>query len=334
VRRFELVQAGSSKFWEIEVRGSTYHVRFGRIGTAGQQQTKDLGSAASAQAAAGKKIGEKLRHGYAEVPGVARSRKRTAATSSQPSMDLAAWCERVVRAAGDRDEAFLAHAPPARPLGARSAEVLVQAVADVLRRLAADNADVGYGRALELLLETLVGSEENRPFLQPHGRQLVARLSGWGDDAERGTACLAALAWLDTAESLRHAIRRVIEVFSRRETGGHERIIDAVSRATPHIGILFPALVAVFERQAAHELAWDRWHVTTAAAIVRLAHDLRGAGSLVASPWTPVRDELAMLVRGSDRVCAPLTNAQRKEFEWAVRDAAGPRAIRANARPR
>lgn len=65
-RRFEFVEGGSSKFWEIEVQGQGHTVRFGRIGTAGQAKTKSFANEAAAQADAEKLIAEKLRKGYAE----------------------------------------------------------------------------------------------------------------------------------------------------------------------------------------------------------------------------------------------------------------------------
>ena len=41
---------------------------FGRIGTKGQTQVKDLGTEADAEAHVMKLIGEKTRNGYTEVP--------------------------------------------------------------------------------------------------------------------------------------------------------------------------------------------------------------------------------------------------------------------------
>jgi predicted DNA-binding WGR domain protein len=67
MRRFELVEGSSSKFWEIELRGSDVDVRWGRIGTNGQSQTKSLGTEAKAQAQFDKLIKEKTGKGYAEV---------------------------------------------------------------------------------------------------------------------------------------------------------------------------------------------------------------------------------------------------------------------------
>ncbi|GAA1279739.1 hypothetical protein GCM10009609_49160 [Pseudonocardia aurantiaca] len=44
VRGFEYVAQGSEKFWEIGLDEATITVRFGRIGTNGATQTKDLGT--------------------------------------------------------------------------------------------------------------------------------------------------------------------------------------------------------------------------------------------------------------------------------------------------
>jgi predicted DNA-binding WGR domain protein len=66
-RRFEFKDSRSYKFWEIEVEGDAYTVRYGRVGTDGVTQTKRFASPDKAEADANKKIGEKTRKGYAEV---------------------------------------------------------------------------------------------------------------------------------------------------------------------------------------------------------------------------------------------------------------------------
>lgn len=63
-RRFE---HGGSKFWEIRVEGSSHTVKFGKIGTDGQEKTKDFASDALAQKDADKLIAEKTKKGYEEV---------------------------------------------------------------------------------------------------------------------------------------------------------------------------------------------------------------------------------------------------------------------------
>ncbi|HPW29062.1 MAG TPA: WGR domain-containing protein, partial [Rhodoferax sp.] len=63
-QRFEFVDEKSSKFWEIRVRDSGVDVRYGKIGTAGQTQTKAFEDATAAQNHVRKLIGEKLKGGY------------------------------------------------------------------------------------------------------------------------------------------------------------------------------------------------------------------------------------------------------------------------------
>ncbi len=63
-RRFE---HGGTKFWEIRVEGSSHTVKFGKIGTSGQEKTKDFASAALAQKDADRLIQEKTQKGYEEV---------------------------------------------------------------------------------------------------------------------------------------------------------------------------------------------------------------------------------------------------------------------------
>ena len=67
MRRFEFVGGTSSKFWEISQSGSEVTVHFGRIGTKGQSQTKDLGSWDAAADRVRVLVKEKLREGYSEV---------------------------------------------------------------------------------------------------------------------------------------------------------------------------------------------------------------------------------------------------------------------------
>jgi predicted DNA-binding WGR domain protein len=67
MRRFEHVEDGAAKFWQVEVLGTTMRVRFGRLGTEGQSKDKELGSAGAAQREAEKLVGEKVKKGYVEV---------------------------------------------------------------------------------------------------------------------------------------------------------------------------------------------------------------------------------------------------------------------------
>jgi len=67
VRHFEFIGGASQKFWEISISGNSFTVRFGRIGTPGQSQTKGFADEATAQRAAEKLIAEKLKKNYVET---------------------------------------------------------------------------------------------------------------------------------------------------------------------------------------------------------------------------------------------------------------------------
>ena len=114
MRRFELIEGNSSKFWEVEQAGSDLNVRWGRIGTAGQSQTKPFADAAKATAAMARLVTEKTGKGYAEVgvapgaaigatpvpakPASAKAPAPASVPAPPPSEGLDAQCERAVAA--------------------------------------------------------------------------------------------------------------------------------------------------------------------------------------------------------------------------------------------
>jgi predicted DNA-binding WGR domain protein len=69
-REFQLSEGTSHKFWSIRLDGKTHTVRFGRIGTTGQTQTKEYASEDDARRAYEKLIQEKVRKGYVEQSAV------------------------------------------------------------------------------------------------------------------------------------------------------------------------------------------------------------------------------------------------------------------------
>jgi predicted DNA-binding WGR domain protein len=66
-RYFEFVGGSSAKFWEINNSGKDVTIRFGRIGTQGQTQTKTIGNADAAARHAEKLIASKTAKGYMET---------------------------------------------------------------------------------------------------------------------------------------------------------------------------------------------------------------------------------------------------------------------------
>ncbi|GHU45022.1 MolR family transcriptional regulator [Betaproteobacteria bacterium] len=90
MRRFELIEGKSSKFWEVEQAERDLNLRWGRIGTAGQSQTKSFDDAAKAQTTLDKLVKEKIGKGYAEVnapagEGIGKTPEKAGGASCSPS---------------------------------------------------------------------------------------------------------------------------------------------------------------------------------------------------------------------------------------------------------
>ncbi len=68
-RYFEYEDEKSSKFWEIKLNSSSFTVRYGKIGTSGQTQTKDFPTEEKAQKEYDKLLKEKTGKGYEEIAG-------------------------------------------------------------------------------------------------------------------------------------------------------------------------------------------------------------------------------------------------------------------------
>jgi uncharacterized protein (TIGR02996 family) len=69
MRHFEFRDGKSAKFWSIDLQGKSFTVRFGKIGTTGQTQTKEFASESQARAEHDKLVAEKVKKGYVEAAG-------------------------------------------------------------------------------------------------------------------------------------------------------------------------------------------------------------------------------------------------------------------------
>jgi uncharacterized protein (TIGR02996 family) len=67
MRTFQFSDAKSHKFWNLDITGSSFTVTYGKVGAAGQTQTKTFDSPDEAEAEADKLIREKLKKGYVET---------------------------------------------------------------------------------------------------------------------------------------------------------------------------------------------------------------------------------------------------------------------------
>lgn len=124
MRRFELNDSVSSKFWEVTQDGSDVTVCFGKIGSAGKAQTKNHPDAASAGAAMDKLIREKTGKGYVETgagsvnqvvaPEAAPVTAPAPEVPAAPPAGIAPWL--TVSPLIDLPPAFMALALPTRQL--------------------------------------------------------------------------------------------------------------------------------------------------------------------------------------------------------------------------
>lgn len=92
--RLEFKEGTSSKFWEIDLTGAKYTVRWGRIGTSGQEKPFSFPNPAKAQAEADKLVAEKKKKGYVEIGGgkaakgaKAKPAPRSANAARNPELD-------------------------------------------------------------------------------------------------------------------------------------------------------------------------------------------------------------------------------------------------------
>ncbi len=111
MRRFEYNDDKSAKFWEVEQDGTDLNIRWGRIGSAGQSQTKNFDDGPKAGAAMLKLAGEKTSKGYVEVGATAGATSATSATIGA-SAPKAAPLKPMPAPAADKPAAVDAAAPP------------------------------------------------------------------------------------------------------------------------------------------------------------------------------------------------------------------------------
>lgn len=79
-KRLEYHSDSSAKFWQIDVKGTSHTVQFGRVGSDGQRKSKQFASAAEARSDADKLIKAKLNKGYVAA---SKTVKKKASTNAQ-----------------------------------------------------------------------------------------------------------------------------------------------------------------------------------------------------------------------------------------------------------
>jgi predicted DNA-binding WGR domain protein len=89
-------EGNSNKFWHISLDGSNTTVVYGRVGTSGQTQNKNHGTAAKARTFFDKMVAEKVKKGYshskAANAAAAPKRKADSAGAATPTAKRGSWC--------------------------------------------------------------------------------------------------------------------------------------------------------------------------------------------------------------------------------------------------
>jgi predicted DNA-binding WGR domain protein len=83
-REFHFQEGSSNKFWAIELDGTRHTVQFGRLGTAGQAQTKKFKTPEEAQQSYAKLVAEKVAKGYTLAPPAAGAATKAKGKSAPP----------------------------------------------------------------------------------------------------------------------------------------------------------------------------------------------------------------------------------------------------------
>jgi uncharacterized protein (TIGR02996 family) len=102
--RLEFTEGTSKKFWELALEGAGYKVRWGRIGTKGQEKAFSLANPGAAQTAADKLIAEKKRKGYQEVGKTVPKAKPAPPTSRDAGL------EKLIAKRPDDPDSYLVYA--------------------------------------------------------------------------------------------------------------------------------------------------------------------------------------------------------------------------------
>jgi cell wall assembly regulator SMI1/predicted DNA-binding WGR domain protein len=110
MRRFEFKEGSSNKFWEVAIAGNTLTVRFGRVGTAGQEKEKKLANAALAQKEQDKLVAEKVAKGYKEVGAAKAAKKVGAVDVEEPRVAATSGRKDAKRAAASKKSGDIAMA--------------------------------------------------------------------------------------------------------------------------------------------------------------------------------------------------------------------------------
>ncbi len=124
--RYEYSEGTANKFWEIELTGTKYACKWGRLGGSTSMSSKDCGDAAAAKKAYDKLIAEKVKKGYALVGGKAAGKgKPMAKPKASPAAMRNAELEKAILANPDDPDPYLVYADWLQANGDARGELVV-----------------------------------------------------------------------------------------------------------------------------------------------------------------------------------------------------------------
>jgi predicted DNA-binding WGR domain protein len=235
MRRFEFKEGSSYKFWEIEVEGSSYTARYGKVGTEGQTQTKKFASPEKAAAEAEKKIREKTGKGYKEVAAAAAKPASAQPAGDDRAAEFAVRADQL-QAAGDPWGQRIALSIALEATAPRSAER--KKLAKELAALEKQHAVHFFGTALHELMQEDEFEKVAR-LTWEYGYIVKARIGSpeydfQGPDAE---AAVAAVMASPASEYLRELTIGLTDFEGGGLSGAHEAIAKGIVH--PHLESMF-----------------------------------------------------------------------------------------------
>lgn len=200
MRRFELRDDKSSKFWEIALEGAAVTVRFGKIGTNGQTQTKSHSTADKAKADHDKLVREKTGKGYVEqkVDGAAAPAPVVAKPAKEPK---AAKPSAEKPAAPAADEPGWIDAPNGYRVALLDGKIACRNPKG--QKLASVPKELKESEPIEMLTDV-------RDWLVAHDRECIATIERWMLRSVPTPAAVLRSIWPD--ESWRRALENAIVV--------------------------------------------------------------------------------------------------------------------------
>lgn len=194
MRYFEFKDDKSAKFWEIKQEQNNLQIRWGKIGTNGQSQTKEFESDSKAQLAYDKLVKEKTGKGYIEI-GNQPANNQDAATSAKQADHAPA-----AKASSKKAKASLTDSASAAATAEPASELTVvesldqqsqRAFIEICQQIANDQLDTNKSGLTQARLRRLCGISELAAKQTSRMLSSAGLISNWSEQLQSGAKRLA-----------------------------------------------------------------------------------------------------------------------------------------------